>query len=412
MEHPRCARELVRLSKNVSRMLRIPPSLTGSLLTCFLGWVAPATGLSAAEIHFATSARAAMLVDYESGAVLYQKNANLPLRPASLTKLMTLAVAFKALKEGRLALTGNVKVSEYAWRTGGAPSRTSAMFIPINTTEPVEALIRGIIVQSGNDASIALAEHLAGSEAAFAALMNDEAARIGLKISQFENATGIDAPGHSMTARDVAKLSRHLIREYPEYYAYFSEREFRYRKHRFISRNPLLTSDAGVDGLKTGHTTSSGYSIAASAVRDGRRLIAVLLGAPTATRRATDTRRLLDWGFATLTDQPLFEAGNIVGYARVWGGTMSYLPLTTQAALTIPILRPLVSQRLSAHIVYQHPIKPPVEKGTVVAKLIIRGSAGTELEAPLMAAETVAPGGVVRRGIDTLLIHAARLIGL
>lgn len=353
-----------------------------------------------------------MLVDYESGAVLYQKNANLPLRPASLTKLMTLAVAFKALKEGRLSLTGSVKVSEYAWRTGGAPSRTSAMFIPINTSEPVEALIRGIIVQSGNDASIALAEHLAGSEAAFAALMNDEAARIGLKISQFENATGIDAPGHSMTARDVAKLSRHLIREYPEYYAYFSEREFRYRKHRFISRNPLLTSDAGVDGLKTGHTTSSGYSIAASAVRDGRRLIAVLLGAPTATRRATDTRRLLDWGFATLTDQPLFEAGNIVGYARVWGGTMSYLPLTTQAALTIPILRPLVSQRLSAHIVYQHPIKPPVEKGTVVAKLIIRGSAGTELEAPLMAAETVAPGGVVRRGIDTLLIHAARLIGL
>lgn len=412
MEHPRRARELAQLSEAVSRMLHVPPSLPALLFTCLLGWVAPATGLNAAEAQFATMARAVILVDSETGAVLYQKNADLPLPPASLTKLMTLAVTFNALRQGHLSLTRSVKVSEYAWRTGGAPSRTSAMFVPVNTSEPVEALIRGIVVQSGNDASIALAEGLAGSEAAFASLMNEEAGRIGLKRSKFHNATGLDAPGHRMSARDVAKLSRHLIREYPEHYAYFSEREFSYRKHRFISRNPLLTTDAGVDGLKTGHTMSSGYSIAASAVRDGRRLIAVVLGSPTATKRAADTRRLLDWGFATLTDQPLFDAGEIVGHARVWGGTMSYLPLKTEAALSIPILRPLVSQWLSAQIIYQHPIKPPVEKGDVVARLRVRGSAGTEFEAPLKAAENVEPGGVVRRGIDTLLIHAARLIGL
>jgi D-alanyl-D-alanine carboxypeptidase (penicillin-binding protein 5/6) len=353
-----------------------------------------------------------MLVDCESGAVLYQKSADPPLPPASLTKLMTLAVALKALKDGQIALNRSVKVSEYAWRTGGAPSRTSAMFIPINTCEPVEAIIRGIIVQSGNDGSIALAEELAGSEAAFAGLMNDEAARIGLRRSRFLNATGLDADGHVMTARDVARLSQHLIREYPEYYAYFSEREFRYRKHRFISRNPLLAIDAAVDGLMTGHTSASGYGIAASATRDGRRLIAVVPGSPMATRRAADTRRLLDWGFATISDQQLFEAGDIVAHARVWGGTMLYLPLKADTELKIPMLQPLNSQRLTAHIVYQHPLKPPIEKGHVVAKLRVRGTEGAEFEAPLVAAVPVEHGGVVRRGIDTLLIRAARLIGL
>ncbi len=383
-----------------------------TLILLCLVWITPAALANTERAHFATSARAVILVDFDSGAVLFQKNADLPLPPASLTKLMTLAVAFKALKAGQLSLTQPVKVSEYAWRTGGAPSRTSAMFIPINTSEPVEALIRGIIVQSGNDASIALAEAMAGSETAFAKLMNEEAKRIGLRLSRFQNSTGLDAPDHRMTARDLAKLSRYIIREYPEYYAYFSEPEFRYRKHRFVNRNPLIASESGIDGLKTGHTISSGYSIAASAVRNGRRIIAVLLGAPTATRRSSDTRRLLDWGHATITDQTLFEAGEIVAYARVWGGSQFYVPLRSDAALKIPILKPLTSQRLSGQIVYQYPLKPPVAQGAIVAELRVRGADGAEFQAPLVAAEPVAKGGLVRRAVDTLLIYAARFVRL
>ncbi|MEZ5899365.1 MAG: D-alanyl-D-alanine carboxypeptidase family protein [Hyphomicrobiaceae bacterium] len=374
-------------------------------------WIAPLPAAQA-QVGLQTDARAAILVDFDTGAVLFQKNADEPLPPASLSKLMTLAVVFKALKSGELKLDQEFQVSENAWRTGGAPSRTSAMFVPINTREPVESLIRGIAVQSGNDASIAMAEGLSGSEAAFVERMRREAASIGLTNSSFGNSTGLDNPQQLMSARDLARLSSYLIRTYPEYYGFFSEKEFKYRKHRFFNRNPLLSEDLGVDGLKTGHTKASGYGLAVSSLRDGRRLVAVVLGLPTALKRKREARRLLHWGYSMLSQAILFDEGEIVGHARVWGGQQFYVPLEAEGPVSVPVLKSAAKQMFSASIQYAGPLKPPVHKGDKVAELDITGSLGAQHKVPLYAAEDVDEGGIVRQGLDSLAIMVGRYIGL
>lgn len=362
--------------------------------------------------EFTTKAKRAILMDAETGAVLFQLNADELAPPASMSKLMTLAVLFKAMKEGRAKPGDEYLMSEYAWRTGGAPSGTSAMFVPINTKARVDELILGIVVQSGNDACIAVAEALGGTEAGFAKMMEDEARRIGLKTSTFRNSTGLSSPDHLMTARELVMLARFLIREYPEQYKLFSQKEFAYRKHKFYNRNPLLGAELGVDGLKTGHTADAGYGMVVSAVNEGRRLIGVVMGLADEKERREEARRLLEWGVRSLGQFKLFAADEQVGHARVWGGTSWYVPLSGKGELSVVLPRFPANQKLRAEIVYQGPLKPPIKRGDEVARLRVTSSSNATSEAPLYATEDVEQAGVLRRGLDSLVHLALRWANL
>jgi D-alanyl-D-alanine carboxypeptidase (penicillin-binding protein 5/6) len=358
--------------------------------------------------EFHPKARQVFLMDADSGAHLYQFHADDLMPPASMSKLMTLALLFKAIKAGQLKPSDEFLMSENAWRRGGAPSGTSAMFVPLNTKVRLEELIQGIIVQSGNDASIAVAEGIAGSEEAFARIMNEEGRRIGLKRSTFRNATGLYHPEHMTTARDLGVLARHLIREHPEFYPIFAQREYNYRRHKFINRNPLLYLTIGVDGLKTGFIKESGYGMVASAKQGDRRLIAVVGGCATAEERKAETTRLLEWGFRNVTEFKLFDAGEIVGEARVWGGNRFYVPLTGNGELNVTLPRHPANQRLRAELVYNGPLKPPIRKGEPVAKLRVTSSTNAVNELQLFAAEDVVPSSMWRRGLDSLAHLATR----
>ncbi|MDX2309367.1 MAG: D-alanyl-D-alanine carboxypeptidase family protein [Hyphomicrobium sp.] len=363
--------------------------------------------------EFSSRARNAILMDADTGSVLYQKDADTPVPPASMSKLMTLELLFKAIKDGKVKLDDEILVSENAWRTGGAPSRTSAMFVPINTRARVDEMIQGIIVQSGNDVSIAVAEHLAGTETAFAKEMEAEGKRIGLKHSTFRNATGLSTPDHLMSARDLAILARHIIKTYPEHYAIFAQREFQYRKHKFFNRNPLLGADIGIDGLKTGHTKEAGYGIVVSAVSDGRRLIGVVMGLDDETQRREEARKLIEWGQRGFAKFTLFGADDDIGYARVWGGTSMYVPLTGKGGeLTVVLPRFPANQKLRAEVVYNGPLKPPIRKGDEVAVLRVTTSSNATSEAALVAKEDVETGSLWRRGLDSLLFLALRWANL
>src|SRR5215470_11827978 len=247
--------------------------------------------------EFQTKAPRAILIDAESGSILFEKNADELMAPSSLAKLMTAEVVFNALKQGRLTLDKEFIVSENAWRRGGAPSHTTSMFAPIHSKVAVKDLIYGMIIQSGNDACIALAEGIAGSEQKFAEKMTARARELGLVKSYFPNATGLPEPTLVMTAREIAKLTRHIIQTYPEFYAIYGEKEFTWNRIRQQNRNPLMTMGIGADGLKIGYTEDGGYSLVGSAVQNGQRLIVVISGLRSATERANEGRRLLEWGF-------------------------------------------------------------------------------------------------------------------
>jgi len=350
----------------------------------------------------------AILMDAETGAIIFQRAAEELFYPASMSKLMTLAVAFKALKAGEITLEDEFFMSEYAWRKGGAPSGTSAMMVPVGKKAKVEELLKGITVQSGNDAAISIAENMAGNESLFVKRMNEEARQLGLKKSSFTNPTGLHDPGHQMTARDLAILARHIIRTYPDFYELFALKEFTYLKHRFINRNPLLGQVAGVDGLKTGFTKEAGHGIVAAAKQDGRRLIAVIAGDATADDRRDDARRLLEWGFRAFAETKLFDAGEIVGHARVWGGQRMYVPLAGKGDINVWLPRNMANQKLRANIVYQWPLKPPLKKGEQVAVLRVTTSSETMNEVPLFVAEDVEQAGPMRRGFDSILCLATR----
>ena len=350
----------------------------------------------------------AILMDSESGAVIFQRGADDLMYPASMSKLMVLAVAFKALKAGEIKLEDEFFMSENAWRKGGAPSGTSAMMVPVGKKAKVEELLKGITVHSGNDAAISIAETIAGNEALFVKRMNDEARQIGLRKSTFRNPTGLHDPGHQMTARELAMLARHIIRTYPDFYELFAVKEFNYLKHKFINRNPLLGLVAGVDGLKTGFTKEAGYGMVASAKQDSRRLIAVVNGLTTAEDRRDDARRLLEWGFRSFAETKLYDAGEVVGHARVWGGQRMYVPLAGKGDVNVWLPRNMGNQKLRAHIVYQWPLKPPLKKGDQVAVLRVTTSADAMNEVPLFVAEDVDQAGTMRRGFDSLLCLATR----
>jgi D-alanyl-D-alanine carboxypeptidase (penicillin-binding protein 5/6) len=357
---------------------------------------------SAQSSGFTTRAKSAVLLDADTGAILYQNSADELLPPASVSKLMTAAVVFRALKEGRIKLTDEFTMSEHAWRTGGAPSRTSAMFVPINTPATIDDLLKGLIVQSGNDAAICLAEGLGGTEEQFAKRMTVEARRIGLTKSTFANPSGLYDPGQLMTAREIAMLAHYIIKEYPEYYPIFSQRLFEYRKHKFYNRNPLLPLDIGADGLKTGYVKESGYNLVGSTVQGGKRLIVVVMGLPTESDRTSEAKKLLDWGYRSFAPFKLFNAGETVGSARVWGGERFYVPLTGNGPINVILPRVPENPRLKAEIIYDGPLKPPIKKGDKVAKLRVTTQTNSVNEVPLYAAEDVEPGGLMRRGLDSL----------
>lgn len=382
-----------------------------ALSLLWLATVAPAFAQQSGE--FVSRAKRAILMDADSGAVLYQLNADELAPPASMSKLMTLAVLFKHMKDGKVTPQDEFLMSEYAWRTGGAPSGTSAMFVPINTKARVEELIQGIIVQSGNDACIAVAEALGGTEPGFAKMMEEEARRLGLAKSTFRNSTGLHDPEHLMTARELAVLAQHLIQDYPEQYKTFSQKEFAYRKHKFYNRNPLLGDALGVDGLKTGHTSEAGYGIVVSSLSEGRRLIGVVMGLKDEKERREEARRLIEWGQRSFGRFTLFDADEEVGHARVWGGSQWYVPLTGKGGdLNVVLPRFPANQKLKAEIVYQGPLKPPIKKGDEVARLRVTSSSNATSEVPLVAMQDVEDGGLWRRGVDSLVFLALRWANL
>ncbi|MFK8251244.1 D-alanyl-D-alanine carboxypeptidase family protein [Ancylobacter terrae] len=347
----------------------------------------------------AIGAVAAILIDYDSGTVLYEKSADQQIAPASLTKLMTMAVVFKELREKRLTPDTEFTVSEYAWRKGGAPSGSSAMFAALNSRVAVHDLMRGVIIQSGNDAAIVFAEGIAGNEMAFAGKMNDEAKAIGLTNSDFRNSNGLPDPDQKTTARDMSRLAIHIIRTYPEYYAIYGEREFTWNKIRQMNRNPLLGLSLGADGLKTGFLKESGYHVVGSAVQNGQRLVVVVMGSKSEKERAEDARKLLDWGFRSFESKLLFDQGQVVGDASVHGGTLGGVPLTGVGPIRVLVARN-GTERVTAKIQYTGPIEAPVAKGAEVARLRVFRGEQAALDVPLVAAEDVPVGPLWRRAVD------------
>jgi D-alanyl-D-alanine carboxypeptidase (penicillin-binding protein 5/6) len=356
---------------------------------------------------FETKAKHALLMDADANLVLFEKDADALVPPASMSKLMTLAVVFRELKAGHITLETEFPVSEHAWRTGGAPSGSSAMFAPLNSKVTVSDLIQGITVQSGNDAAIILAEGISGSEDAFAKEMTKYAREIGLTKSTFVNATGLPAEGHLMTARELGMLARYLIYTYPEYYHFFGEPEFKYRdKFVFRNRNPLIGSDLGVDGLKTGYIEEAGYGLVASAKRGDQRLILVVNGLESKQEREGEPRKLIEWGFKSFKPFRLFNQGEKVSDALVWGGTQHYVPLVGDGNINI-ILPATSSGKVSAAVVYQGPIKAPIRKGDKVAVLRITSAESSATnDIPLYAGDDIDQSNFAMRGLDSLFVLA------
>lgn len=348
---------------------------------------------------FQTAAPHAILIDAESGTVLFEKASDQLVPPASLAKLMTAELVFHLLETGKVKLDDEFVISENAWRKGGAPSGGSAMFAAIHSRVRVEDLLRGVIIQSGNDACIALAEGIAGNEFAFAEMMTNRAREIGLPRSTFTNSTGLHDAGLNVTARELAKLAQHIIRTYPDRYPIYNEREFTWNKIRQQNRNPLLPMNIGADGLKTGFTKESGYGLVGSAVQNNLRLIVVVTGLKAAKDRADEARKLLDWGFRNFDSRLLFAEGQAVGDAKLFGGAKGRVPLTSKRAINV-LLPKNASERIIARIVYTGPIRAPVKKGQPIGTLKVWRGEHIVLEVPLEAAENVAAGSLPQRAFD------------
>ncbi|RUT32872.1 D-alanyl-D-alanine carboxypeptidase [Arsenicitalea aurantiaca] len=358
-------------------------------------------GGTAGAQDFSTTAEFAALMDFESGTMLYQKNADERLEPASMAKLMTIAVVFDEIRRGRLTMDDEFFISEHAWRTGGAASGGSTMFAELNSRVRVEDLLRSVIIQSGNDASIALAEGIAGTEETFALVMNQTAQRIGLENSHFTNAAGLPDPDMYSTARDLADLGRYLIREYPEHYHMFSEQEFTWNNIRQQNRNSLVEMGIGVDGLKTGHTNAAGYGIVASTTAGGRRLIAVVHGLDSMRERAEEGRKLITWGTRGFELLPIYPEGAVVGHADVYGGAEPSVPLVGNGKIDLFI--PRGAQNCpQASIVYRGPLRPPVAEGTQVAELHVMCNGVLVQQTPLFAGRDVGEGDLMRKATDAL----------
>ena len=353
----------------------------------------------ASDAGYETAAKQAILIDMTTDTVLFAKDADAPMHPASLTKLMTMYIVFQRLKNGSLKLDDTLPVSVKAWKTGG-----SKMFVRVNTRVKVGDLIQGVIVQSGNDACVVLAEGLAGSIESFAAEMNKAAKAIGLTHSNFKNPDGLPVDGHIMTAHDIALLSEHIIRDFPEYYHYFKELNFTYNNIKQGNRNPLLYKDLGVDGLKTGHTDEAGYSLAATAVRDGRRLLVVVGGLPSVNARSQEGERLLDWGYREFGTYDLFKGGETVDQATVWLGKAPTVPLKIEKPVVVT-LRKKLRPEMKVAVHYSAPVPAPIEAGAALGTLTVSAPGWDGIERKL-----VAGGSVERLGVFGRLTAAVRQV--
>ena len=371
--------------------------------------VLAAFSLPARAQTFQTLAPQALLIDAETGAVLFETGADALVAPASLVKVMTAEIIFRELAAGRLKPEDEFVTSENAWRRGGAPSGGSSMFIALNSRVKISDLLQGLIVASGNDAAISLAEGLSGNEANFARLMNERALELGLNNSTFRNSNGWPDPAQRVTMRDMVKLAAHVIKTYPEQYKLFGQREMTWNKIRQQNRNPLLGMEFGADGMKTGNIDDSGFSLIASAVQGGQRLILAMSGLKTARDRQTEAKKLIDWGFRSFEIKTILDGSSSVGEARVFGGAKGTVGLVTAGAVRLPVPRGN-ADRMSAKIVYRGPLAAPISAGTEVARLqVFRGTVKV-MEAPLLTAEDVARGTLTQRATDGALELGRSLI--
>ncbi len=342
-----------------------------------------------------TAARQAIVVDYGTGATLLEKDADVAMTPSSMTKLMTAYIVYGRLKAGRLQLTQEFPVSEKAWRMGG-----SKMFVPLNGNVKVEDLIRGMIVQSGNDACIVLAEGIAGSEEQFVDLMNQKAKELGLEHTNFRNTTGWPDPDHRMSARDIATVARRLIQDFPEYYKYDAEKSFKYNNIDQPNRNTLVQKGVA-DGLKTGHTEEAGYGLVASSLRNNRRVIVVVNGLTSMHQRGEEGERLLDWAFREFENVSLFTAGDTVEQAPVWLGTSPTVPLVGGRDLVMTLPRGW-KNKAKITVEYESPIRAPVSRGTELGKLHVAGDGVPEMDVMLLAGADVPRLGLPGRAVAVL----------
>ncbi len=344
----------------------------------------------------------AILIEAKSGSVLYEKDPDKLIYPASLAKLMTAEYVFHLLKIGKIHLADEYTVSEHAWRTGGAPSHSSTMFAALNSKVPVDALIHGLIIQSANDGAIILAEGIAGNETEFADQLTKRAREIGLTKSTFTNSNGLPDPGEQVTTRELAMLARRIILDYPEYYPIFAQPDFTWNKIHQQNRNPLLGSVTGADGLKTGFTKEAGYGLVGSAVDNGLRLIVVVNGEKTAADRAREAKKLLEFGFRNFEERSVFADGETLGSAKVYGGASGSVPLKADVGEVKVMVPKAGGEHLIARIVYQGPVPAPVKEGTPVGSLKVWRGDNVILETPVHAAANIGKGNLPQRALDAV----------
>jgi serine-type D-Ala-D-Ala carboxypeptidase (penicillin-binding protein 5/6) len=344
-----------------------------------------------------SQARAVILVDADTGTILFEKNADQRMAPASMSKILTAYVVFKHLTEGRLSLSDEMLVSEKAWRMEG-----SKMWIEVGERVTVDNLLHGLIIQSGNDAAVALAEGISGSEEAFAKEMNEQAAAWGLTDTNFRNSTGWPDPEHYTTARDLAVMARHLIQDFPDFYKLYSIREFTWANITQQNRNPLLGRGLGVDGIKTGHTEEAGYCLAASGVQDGQRLILIVFGLPNEKTRAEEAERLLAWGFREFESYTLFKGGEVLDVAPVFMGEEDQVELVAPHDLDVRMLRSARAE-MKVTLRYQSPLQAPLAAGQEVAVLSIEAPGIRQIDLPVVTAKAVDEAGLFGRMMEGVL---------
>ena len=350
---------------------------------------------------FETKAENAILMDYETGTYLFVKNHEVMIAPASMSKLMTVYILLHKIKDGEISLEDTFTVSQKAWEKGGAASGGSTMFLKIGQEVKVEDLLRGILIQSGNDACITVAENISGSEEEFASLMNETAEKLGLKNAHFENSTGLPHPEHKISAEDLALLARHIIKEFPEYYKIFSEKEFTFNGIKQGNRNPLLYTLNGADGLKTGHTDEAGFCLTASAKRGNRRLIEVVAGLSSNKERSEESESMMTWGFANFDNYKFFNKNQILATVPVWYGAVPNVDLVAPDDVTITVKKS-TKHKYGAKIDYDTPVKAPIFKGDKLGEIKITYGEKILQTIPLVAKEDVAQVGPVSRFIANL----------
>ncbi|HEC05962.1 MAG TPA: D-alanyl-D-alanine carboxypeptidase [Thiolapillus brandeum] len=365
-----------------------------------LSWLSAALPAQAAPVPAAPKIAATghLLMDYHSGAILAENNAGKRLEPASLTKIMTAYTVFKELEEGNISLNDQVLVSKKAWKTPG-----SRMFIEVGKQVSVDDLIHGMIIASGNDACVALAEHIAGNEEAFAALMNKHVLELGMENTHFTNATGLPDPNHYTTPEDILKVTRAVIREFPQFYPLYSIKEFTYNGITQKNRNRLLWRDPSVDGVKTGHTEAAGYCLVTSAKRENMRLLSVVMGTASDSARAKESQTLLNFGFRFYQTHRLFDGGETLKQLRVWKGEVDNLNLGLEEDLYVTIPRGSYN-KLTARIHLKDSIMAPVPRGKVLGKVIIEHDGEIIKEVPLVALRGVREGGIIHNLVDSVLM--------